>query len=86
MESKWLKVKITVVLQLQRAINDTKRRIRVLSSKTIGHLKNLNKCICFINTNARLFCDALPRLHSICNYVEKATFDVGGSTESVFTS
>ncbi len=32
-----------------RAINDTRRWIRVLSSETIGHLKKYNKCICIIN-------------------------------------
>ncbi len=37
-------------------------------------------------TNARLVCDVRPRLHVICNTVEKVTLDVGGSTESVFTS
>ncbi len=30
--------------------------------------------------------DARPRLHVIRNNVEKVTLDVGGSTESVFTS
>ncbi len=29
-------------MQIQRAINDTRRLIRVVSSKTIGHLKVLN--------------------------------------------
>ncbi len=33
------KVKITVSVQLQSAINNTRRWIRVLSSETIGHLK-----------------------------------------------
>ncbi len=37
-------------------------------------------------TKARLVCDVRPRLHVICNTVEKVTLDVGGSTESVFTS
>ncbi len=46
MDSKRLKVKITVSVQLQRAINDTRRWIRVLFSKTIGHL------IFFINVYA----------------------------------
>ncbi len=36
------------------------------------------------HTNARLFCDARPRLHVIRNDVEKATLD--RNTESVFTS
>ncbi len=63
MDSKWFKVKMTVLEQLQRAINDTRWWIRVLSSETIGHLKNKQKCICFINTNARLalFCDCSRR-------------------------
>ncbi len=43
-----------VSVQLQRAINDTRKWIRVLSSKTIGHLKKKKKIICFINTNTRL--------------------------------
>ncbi len=34
--SNWLKVKITVSVQLQRAINDTRQWIGVLSSETIG--------------------------------------------------
>ncbi len=88
MDSKRLKAKITVSVQLQRAINDTRRWIRVLSSETISHLKKSNKCIWFINTNAclALFHDARPRLHVIPNYVERVTLDVAGSTESVFTS
>ncbi len=74
MDSKRLKVKITVSRQLQRAINDTRRWIRVLSSETISHLKKRKKC-CFINTNARLalFCDARLWLHAIRNYVEKVS-------------
>ncbi len=40
MDSKRLKVKMTVSVQLQRTINDTRQWIRVLSGKTIGHLKN----------------------------------------------
>ncbi len=79
MDSKRLKVKMTVSVQLQRAIKDTRRWIRVLSSETIGHL---NKCICFINTKARLFCDARPRLHVIRNNVEKVTLDVGSISSS----
>ncbi len=39
-----------------KGYNDTRRWIRVLSSKTIGPFKK-KKCICFINTKARLFCD-----------------------------
>ncbi len=81
-----LKVKITVSVQLQRAINDTRRWIRVLSRETIAHLKKFNKCTCFIKTNARLFCDVHSCHHVIRNYAEKATLDVGRSTESVFTS
>ncbi len=44
MDSKWLKVKITVSVQLQRAINNTRWWIRVLSSKTIQavHLQSLD--------------------------------------------
>ncbi len=72
MDSKWLKVKITVSVQLQRAINDTRRWIRVLSREMIGHLKK-KKIICFINTNARLFCDVHSWLHVIRNDVEKVT-------------
>ncbi len=77
---------ITVLMQLQRAINDARRWIKTLSSEKIGHLKKCNNCICFINTNAHLFCDARSRLHVIRNDVEKVTLVVGGSTESVFTS
>ncbi len=72
MDSKWLKVKITVSVQLQRAINDTRRWIRVLSREMIGHLKK-KKIICFINTNACLFCDVHSWLHVIRNDVEKVT-------------
>ncbi len=39
MDSKQLKVKMTVSVLLQRAINDTRRWIRALSSETISHLK-----------------------------------------------
>ncbi len=39
MDSKRLKVKMTVSAQLQRAIHDTSRWIRILSSGTIGHKK-----------------------------------------------
>ncbi|ROI69460.1 Eukaryotic translation initiation factor 2 subunit 2 [Anabarilius grahami] len=52
-----LKVKITVSVQLQRALNDTRRGIRVLSSETIGHFlkiqlhmlykQKLTACTCF---------------------------------------
>ncbi len=69
-------------MQLQRAINDTRRWISILSSETIGHLKKYNKCICFINTNARLFCDARPRLDVTCNDIEKVTLDVGSFSPS----
>ncbi len=67
MDSKRLKVKITVSVQLQRAINDIRRWIRVLSSETIGHLKK-NNC---------LFCNARSWRHVIRNYAEKVTLDVG---------
>ncbi len=85
MDSKRLKVNITVSVQLQRAINDTRRWIRVLSSETIGHLKKLNKCMLYKHKCSPVF-DARPRLHVICNEVEKVTVDVCGCTESVFTS
>ncbi len=39
MDFKRLKVKIAVSVQLQRAIHETKPRIRVLSSETIGRLE-----------------------------------------------
>ncbi|ROL42886.1 hypothetical protein DPX16_10942 [Anabarilius grahami] len=54
MDPKRLKVKITVSVQLQRALNDTGRGIRVLSSEMIGHFLKKYNCICFINTNVRL--------------------------------
>ncbi len=40
-------------------------------------IKKKKKCICFMNINARLFCDAHPRLHVIRNDVEQVTLDVG---------
>ncbi|ROJ25458.1 Leucine-rich repeat and fibronectin type III domain-containing protein 1 [Anabarilius grahami] len=49
-----LKVKMTVSVELQRALNDPRRGIRVLSSKTIGHFRKKYNCICFINTNYHL--------------------------------
>ncbi len=42
--------------------------------------------ICFINTNARLFCDARPRFHVIRNDVEKVTLDVGSISPSPSSS
>jgi len=55
MASKRLKVKITVSVQLQRALNDTRRGIRVLSSEMIGkNDRKKCKCICFIETNDHL--------------------------------
>ncbi len=36
-----------------------------------NRLKKSNKCICFINKKARLFCDAPPRLHVMRNNVGK---------------
>jgi len=44
-----LKVQMRVSVQLKRALNDTRRWIRVLSSETIGNLKS------FISTNAPIF-------------------------------
>ncbi len=41
MDSKRLNVKITVSVQLQKAINHTRGQIRVLSSETIGHFKKI---------------------------------------------
>ncbi len=51
-----LKVQTAVLLQLQRALYDPSRGIRVLSRKEIGHLKKKNvlKCIYFLTPNARL--------------------------------
>ncbi len=42
-----LKVQIAVSMQLQRALHDPSRGIRVLSSETIGHFlkKNVNFCL-----------------------------------------
>ncbi len=77
MDPKWLKVKITVSVQLQRAINDTRQWISVLSRWQRLVIKNTNWFICFIhkciNTNARLFCDARSWCYVIRNYAEKAT-------------
>ncbi len=56
-----------------------RRRIRVLSNETIGHLK---KCMLYKHINARLFCDVRPRLHVIRNDVEKITRDVGSISSS----
>ncbi len=56
------------------------KRYQVLSSETISRKKR--KSICFINTNARLFCYVLPRLYEIRNDVEKVTLDVGSISSS----
>ncbi|ROL50352.1 CREB-binding protein [Anabarilius grahami] len=54
MEPKRLKVKMLVSVQLQRALNDTRRGIRVLSRETIGHFREKKcKCICFISASAK---------------------------------
>ncbi len=74
-DSKRLKVKITDSVQLQRAINYTRRRKIVLSSET--SFKKKKMYMLYKHTNAHLFCDASPRLHIIRNYVEKVTLDVG---------
>jgi len=44
---------------VQRALNDSRRWIRVLSSETIAHLKNKYQTLSFISTNGRLalLCD-----------------------------
>ncbi len=60
-----LKVKITVSVQLQRAINDTRRWIRVLSSETIGHLKKnkKNKAHVYALWTQMLACSAMHVRH-----------------------
>ncbi len=35
------------------------------------------------HTNARLVCDVHPRLHLICNNIEKVRHDIGGGTLQV---
>ncbi len=76
MDSKRLKVKIIVSMQLQRTINDTRRWISVLSSETICHLKKLNTSICFINTQMlacfRCASQTLAEVPSQCLQVERA--------------
>ncbi len=54
------------------------KRYQVLSSETISRKKS----ICFIKTNARLFCYVRPRLYEIRNDVEKVTLDVGSISSS----
>ncbi len=41
MDSKRLKVKNALSMQIQKAINDIRWWIRVLSNQTIGHLKKM---------------------------------------------
>ncbi len=78
-----LKVQTAVSKQLQKALHDPSRRIRVLSSEMICHFKKkIKKCIYFLTTNAHL---ALARLHALRRHSGKATRDVGGSTDPVFT-
>ncbi len=78
-----LKVQIAVSMQLQRALHDPSRGIRVLSSETICHFqKKKKKKIYILTTNTRL---VLARLHALHSHVGKVTRDVGGSTDPVFT-
>ncbi len=58
-----LKVQITVSVQLQRALNDPSRRIRVLSREIISHFLKKYKCIYFLTTNAH---PALAQPHGLC--------------------
>ncbi len=67
---------------LSAASKGYKRYQTMNKVEMIGHLKKKKKCICFINTNARLFCD----VRSWRNDVEKVTLDIGESIESVFIS
>ncbi len=75
-------VQISVSMQLQRALHNPSRGIRVLSSKMIGHfLKNIKQYI-LLTTNA---CLALVWPYAVCSHVGKVTRDIGGSTNPVFT-
>ncbi len=77
-----LKVQIAISMELQRALHDPSRGIRVLSSETISNFpKKINKTfIYFLTTNAHL---ALAWLHTLRSHVGKVTSDIGRST--VFT-
>ncbi len=78
MDSKRLNVIITVSVQLQRAVKDTRRWIRVLSSETIGHLKKLKVYALLTQMLALLGSTMLASR----NYFEKVTLDVGSISSS----